>query len=299
MEHPQFKGAVHGILESLDNTAEMDDPASAMLLGLPGTGKSRVCARVQEQMSHPGEQEDAKGLTKIIPCLYCRVPAHATIKELSLTMLHDLGSNATARESATMQHTIVRLLKTCQTRLVILDEFQHLAEKGADKTRAIMCDWVKTLLNESGIPVLLAGTPAFEKIADNNAQLSQRYPCRLRMENFRYGPAGANIGAEWRQVLAKLTSEMIRLGEIQNYIFLSDDYFALATYIYTGGNMRGLRHLLHAAFKSSLNRGDHTLIQADFLAAADRLTFLGQIKLSKNPFAASEAELHKILHKLI
>jgi len=297
IEHPRFKHAIAVIMDSIEYTADMDDSGSAMLLGRPGTGKSRVCHRVQELLGRAREEERSSGLTKIIPCLYCPVPANATTSKLLLTMLYKLGSSCSARDNGTLLYSLFILIKISETKLVIIDEFQQLAEKGADKTKASMCDWVKMLLNETGVACLLAGTPAFEAIVDDNDQLSHRYPYRVRLENFSYGRQGSGVKSEWSKVLSKLTAEMIKLGELTHYIYLSDDYFALATYIFTGGNMRGLRLLLHAAFRRCLIRGDYALLQDDFIKAADEVVFKDRIRADINPFTTSAADLIKILNK--
>jgi hypothetical protein len=298
IEHPQFKHAVDAIMDSIESTAEMDDSGSAMLLGQAGTGKSRVCHRLQELLGPARDEEREGGFVHIIPCLYCPVPGNATTHKLSLTMLYKLGFRSNVRDNGILLYSVVTLLKTCETKLVIIDEFQQLAEKGADKTKSIMCDWVKTLLNEAGITCLLAGTPAFEAIVDDNAQLSQRYPHRVRLNNFSYGCTGFGPEPEWPKILGKFTTEMIKLGGLTRYVFLSDSYFALATYVFTRGNMRGLRLLLHAAFRRCLIRGDHELTREDFIRAADDVVFKDRIRPDINPFSVTAADLDKIMKKI-
>lgn len=297
IEHPRFKHAVDAIMDSIESTAEMDDSGSAMLLGQPGTGKSRVCRRVQELLGPTRDEERESGLVHLIPCLYCPVPGNATTHKLSLTMLYKLGFRSTVRDNGILLYSVVTLLKTCETKLVIIDEFQQLADKGADKTKASMCDWVKTLLNESGIAGLLVGTPSFEAIVDDNDQLSQRYPHRIRLDNFSYDGPDHRPETEWRIILGKFSSEMIKLGELTRYVYLADDYFSLATYVFTGGNMRGLRLLLYAAFRRSLIRGDHELTRGDFIKAADDVVFKSRIRPDINPFTVEATDLQKILDK--
>jgi len=40
VQHPRFKLAIERIMESIETTEEMGEPASAILLGEAGTGKS-------------------------------------------------------------------------------------------------------------------------------------------------------------------------------------------------------------------------------------------------------------------
>jgi len=213
-------------------------------------------------------------------------------------MLYKLGHLNTARDNGTLLDNIITLLKTCETRLVIIDEFQQLAEKGAAKTKAGMCDWVKTLLNESQVPCLLAGIPILETIVDDNDQLSQRYPHRVSLKRLQYQRNHFEAESEWTAVLAKFSSEMIRLGKLTDYIYLSDEYFALASYVYCAGNMRGLRFLLNGAFKKSLTRGNRALTLEDFAKTANEIVLKGRIRPDINPFSMTSAELNKIVNHI-
>lgn len=146
---------------------------------------------------------------------------------------------------------------------------------------------------------MAAGTPKFEAIFDDNSQLAQRYPVRFRLENFDYDYSEDTQKSEWRLVLAKFGSEMIRIGELTEYVYLSDEYFSKAIYIFTGGNMRGLRLLLHYVLKRSLVRGDHVLTKLDFERIADKIQFHGRIEPNINPFRCDNQMLDTILSKRV
>ena len=54
---------------------------------------------------------------------------------------------------------LLELLRRCKTRLIILDEFQHLVERGTRPRIEAVADAIKTLINQSGIPIILVGHP--------------------------------------------------------------------------------------------------------------------------------------------
>lgn len=298
VQHPAYKLAIQRIMESIDTTSELGEPASAMLLGESGTGKSSVCKRIRYLLGNPREEDWFDGHAKTIPCLYCNIQSNPTTKKLAEQMLCGLEYFHNLKSNRTLLDTVITRINTCETKLVIIDEFQTLAEKGAAKTKAAMCDWVKTLLNESHIAVLLSGIPSLEAIVDDNEQLSQRYPYRARLQNLKYHQNRLDVESEWTMVLAKFSVAMCELGELNDYIFLSDEHFALATYVYSAGNMRGLRYILNGAFKKSLTRGDRTLTCEDFAKAADEIVFTGRIRPDINPFISEDSELKRILNKL-
>lgn len=297
IQHPRFKLAIERIMESIETTDEMGAPASALLLGESGTGKSRVCRRVGDLLGYSEEKETDIGLTKVIPCIYCKILENFTTKKLAEQMLYRLGHPSTAPSNGTLLDRIIILLQTCETKLIIIDEFQQLAEKGAEKTKAALCDWVKTLLNEGNVPLLLAGLPGLAPIIDDNDQLSQRYPHRATLENLEYHSDHCGVRSEWTEVLAKFSAAMVELGNLTDYIFLSDEEFSLACYIYSAGNMRGLRFLLNGAFKRCLNRGDGCLTRSDFSITTCEVFFRNRIRPDINPFEATHHELNQILNK--
>ncbi|OOG14335.1 TniB family NTP-binding protein [Pseudomonas sp. C9] len=298
VQHPAYKLAILRVMESIETTSELGEPASAMLLGEPGTGKSSVCKRIRNLLGDPREEDRFEGRIKTMPCLYCNIQSNPTTKKLAEQMLCGLGHFQQPKSNRTLLDTVITLLCTCETKLVIIDEFQTLAEKGAAKTKSAVCDCIKTLLNESHIAILLSGIPSLEAIVDDNEQLSQRYPYRTRLQNLKYHYSKPDqMHSEWKMVLSKFSVAMCELGKLEDYVFLADEHFALATYVYCAGNMRGLRLLLNGAFKKALIRGDRTLTCEDFIKTADQIAFMGRIRPDINPFVTDDSELFRILDK--
>ncbi|OMQ32211.1 TniB family NTP-binding protein [Pseudomonas putida] len=291
--HAQYQNAVETVLISIDTTEECADPSCPMMMGESGTGKSSICKRLEQLMGPPERVLTVHGLEKSLPCLYLELPARPTINSVAKAMLEKLGI-ATLSKGTSAEGQILTALKRRKTRLVILDEFQNFANKGAAITKAETCGWIKYMLNESGITFLLSGEPFDEGIIEPLKQVSARYPYRINLSNLTYS---ADPQSEFRTILGLFAAEIEKLGQFHSDLFLGDEHMSAALYMASGGNMRGIRRLLHAAFKRALVRGDGRLSIEDFADAIKGLYLTDRILRKKNPFLINTREIMQAISR--
>ncbi len=232
VSHPEYADALECIFRGVDATKTRGEPASVLLTGEPGTGKSTIS---KIALSHFGERKivtSDSGTTEIIPAIYCSLLASATIKSLTTTMLQELGSTNVTGNSSTLFKRLVTLLQTCQTQIIVLDEFDNLLRKGAEKTRSQVCDWVRTLLNDTLIPVVIVGVPSCEEIINAHPQLSRRYPYRHTMSHFTY--SALDPASTFSKTLRALSAAIKRIGGFDDCIMLNTDQPLKAMYLATG-----------------------------------------------------------------
>ncbi|MNF85179.1 hypothetical protein D3C84_675660 [compost metagenome] len=176
-----------------------------------------------------------------------------------------------------------------EVKLVILDDFHHVAEKGELRTKKALCNWLMILMNSSGIPFLVSGALAAETTINMADELSDRFPYRARLELLPLAeeqPKSVLLG-----VLAGLQQEMVRLGQLKSYPHLTDPNNYKRLYLATQGNFRRLSDLLHDAFRSVLLRGDSIMTINDFAEAADCLHFCN----NPNYFRIPSSQLNNAL----
>lgn len=291
--HSQFQDAVDSIFTSIATTQERGTPCCALMTGEAGVGKSSICQRVGQLLGPPEEKLTDEGMLKSMPCLYCSVPARPTIKFLAQEMLEKLGTPTNAVTQA-LEYRIVQSLISRQVQLAILDEFHNLAKKGAEKTRSDTCDWVKYILNESNVAIFLSGETGYDLIIDAHPQLARRYPYRINLKPLTFSHS---TDSEFRKVLSALTGEMIKLGELDNYVYLSDEHLAAALFMCCNGTMDGLRLVLYAAFRKALLRGDHSLVPSDFSSTINSLSIPTRIQPYKNPFLISTDAVYQAISR--
>jgi len=270
--YPAFEEAMRLITKCIDSTRNRKDSSSAMLIGPTGVGKTRLCSKIEKQLGPCHTVLCAASWKTIRPCVYVELPESATIRSLSQVMARNLGGTVNDYQSITTLETlIIERLITMEVKLVILDDFHHVAEKGLSKTKSSLCNWIAILLNNSGIPFLISGTNSAETTLNTVKELSDRFPYRARLQLM---PMSEEAGKPaLLGVLAGLEKEMIRLGKLKDYIHLTDTNHYKSIYLATHGNFRQLSNLLHDSFRISLLRGDYCLTVSDFSEAADDLAF--------------------------
>lgn len=69
---------------------------------------------------------------------------------------------------------LVEMLQKAGTRLLIIDEFQHLIDHRSKRVILEASDLVKSLLNAAVCPIVLSGTPEILKILEADSQLRSR-----------------------------------------------------------------------------------------------------------------------------
>lgn len=287
--HISYTHAIETIERAISATATTNEPMSAMLTGLSGTGKTAVCRYLLKKMPPRESRQEDDGITQVVPAFYCGVPAEVTIKGLAAEMLNKLGSDDIRGDRVALERRLFHLLATCKTEVIFLDEFHHLLVRGAEKARATVCEWVKTLMNETGVPVILVGMPNCEAIVDEHPQLARRYPYRAHMISIRYSSGDQS---EFLKILKAFGKAMNTYAGIENVVPLTDLYMASAIYVATGGNMNSIRQLLYEVVHKSLERGGEMVVREDFVDAFSSIRLENcLLKKRINPFLMEQNEL--------
>lgn len=270
--YPGYQDALLTVTKCMDTTRDRKDPSSAMLIGPTGVGKTRLCRMIEKQLGNKHEVTRASCEKTLLPCLYVELPETATVKSISMAMAKALMAKYHDHQSVTfLESLIIERFVTMEVKLVILDDFHHVAEKGEFKTKKSLANWLMILLNLSGVPFLICGGAGAETTINMAEELSDRFPYRARLELLPLAeeqPKSVLMG-----VLAGLEKEMIRIGQLETYVHLTDPNIYKRLYLATQGNFRRLSNLLHDSFRIALLRGDKSMTISDFAEAADHLYF--------------------------
>lgn len=292
--HPIYKEALEVVKKAISQTGGTDEYMSALLTGLTGTGKTTIIKTLMRSYavnSDSVQREDS--IIKQVPAYHCVVPADASIRSLAIEMLKHLDSADTDGSAAVLSKRVSRLIKTCETKVIFLDEFQHLLTKGARNSKGSVTDWVKTLTEETGVPVILSGMPDCEEIIDQDPQLSGRYPYRPKLTNIHYAK---NNNLYLSKVIEALINGCKEYANINSMPQLSQPPLLTAIYIATGGNMRSIRHMFTNALDNALTNERDDIILEDFIEAVQGMRLNFRLT-DENPFKLSDAEQEKILIK--
>jgi len=110
------------------------------------------------------------------------VPPTATVTSMADVLLDGLGDVERGRSPlAAKTRRVVLLCRGCRVELLLLDEAQHLHDRGDTRTHYLVGDWLKHLIDEVGVPTVLLGLPRLEQLLMVNEQLRRRFSRRIRL----------------------------------------------------------------------------------------------------------------------
>ena len=153
--------------------------------GRTGAGKSALLRKYCEK--YPREMLEKTTKVTVLSAL---IPESSDQKNLVTEILFSLGDPCYSKGLKAIQTTRLRLfLKDCQTEIIILDEFQHCIDRDNNKVLKAVSDWLKLLIENTRIPIVLMGQPESLRILDDNPQLSRRFGQREYLRPFQFNNA--------------------------------------------------------------------------------------------------------------
>ncbi len=293
--HEGLSQALAGLTECIAWSAHSKEPAGAVLLGVGGTGKTTLCNAIVNRFPPVDVVED-DALIKKIPAFYAYVPSPSGIRSLALKLLEHLGETSMNRSRTTdLTKRLSRLLTRCGTKIILLDEFHHLlAEGGPDDKRSVkICNWLKTLIDQTNVMVCLVGVPACEALVQSDSQMSRRFKRRFKLSELSCGtkaapgPLGKFLRSIGKEFKAKL--------ELDNFIDFKDHAMVVRIWAATSGNLSFVMDLLKQASAIALLSDRKTVVAGDLEEAYSKGITSTVTKVSANPFKMTDGELFRAL----
>ncbi len=218
-----------------------------LVLGEAGTGKSTLCQMIETQNPRRTLRDRDK-----IDVLVISVPPSANVGGVANAMLDALGDPWIGKGTiASKTDRIVTLCRACGVELVLVDEAQHLQDRGDNRTHYMVGDWFKSVIDRVGVPTVLLGLPRLENLLKTNEQLRRRFSRRVRLA---FGQnEGSSIEAECLQLFYSLSS-------LLSVPVVSDPYghqeMGTRLYYACDGRVAYIKKLLFGALTTALMQAD-------------------------------------------
>lgn len=232
-----------------------------LLMGPSGVGKSALVKKYVNSVNTERAIEMER-----LPILYLDMPSGPTKKNLGsqlLKALKDPYANNNSESAEAKFSRVVTLLENLNVELVILDEAQHLVDyKQSDMFES--GDWIKSLMNNSKVSVVLIGMTHLEGLKKANSQFRRRFSASYTLVPFEPGgefwPEFAGVIKAMQKMMAVdsvnlVTDEMINRLYFASFGIL--DYLVKvlerAVRLVRGGKFDGVNlAALDTAFKDEI-----------------------------------------------
>lgn len=197
---PTFVTAKQAIDEALTMYRETGVARHMLILGEAGTGKSTLCKLMETQ--HPRRRLSDRDKIDVIAI---SVPPSANVGGVASAVLRALGDLWHERGTiASRTERIVTLCRECGIELMLIDEAQHLQDRGTSRTHYMVGDWVKDVIDQVSVPTVMLGLPRLELLLQTNEQLRRRFSRRIRLA---FGQNSAmSVESECLQLFLSLSS---------------------------------------------------------------------------------------------
>ena len=275
--HTAFQEAKDRILQCLEHANGANEPICLLVGSESRTGKSTLIESVY--MEHAA-QRTPEGLT--VPVLRVRTPAKPTVKALAACMLKAVGDpyfdKGTESERTERLYT---LLRACNVRMIIIDEFQHFYDKGLHTVMHHTADWLKGLVDETRIALVVVGLPTSRIIVEQNEQLTGRFLAPIGLPRFQW--SDPEHREEFSAILEAFHSALSKHFDLPE---LHAEEMAFRCYCATGGLIGYLTKFLRQAVWNAADARKDTITLAN-LAVAHQTAVWSTTNMAdvQNPFS--------------
>lgn len=229
-----------------------------LVLGETGTGKTTLCRDFVTRYPRMALSD-----RDVVPVLHVSIPSAATIASVTEAMLAKLGDPApTAGTVSAKTARAVKLARALSVELLLIDEAQHIQDRGRLPTQYLVGDWLKTVMDELNVPTVLLGLPRVGQLLQVNEQVRRRFSRRRYLQMGQCGET--SIEAECLQLFLSLGDSFpipIRAGNF------SWDEMAQRVHYASDGRVAYIKKLLAGAIRLALER-DLDCIDASVLQEA-------------------------------
>ena len=256
--HTAFQIAMQRIKQALAYSLQSPEPVGIALVGEARTGKSRALEEADALLTRTRTSEGA-----VVPILRMRTPARPTVKGVASLLLKAMGDPKWEKGSETsMTVRLIDLIAQCQTQMLMLDEFQHFFDKGTHKIFHEVADWLKILMDETRVAVVVSGLEGCLPVLLQNEQLSGRFLAPIFMRRFHWlEPDGM------AEFLGILEAFHIAMSEHFDMPELHRTEMAFRLWCASGGLIGHLAKLLRQAVWDTCDAGKRSITLEGFRAA--------------------------------
>lgn len=261
-----------------------EGPRHLRLLGQPGVGKTFLLEQ------YAGDHPRVEALDRItVPVLVVSIPSAPTLKGLYHAILNALGVRVVdGHNLESLRFRVVTLIRNLGVELLLLDEINHLLDRGRRRSHEAVTDGLKQLIDSIEVPTVFAGAVRSKQLFDTNAQLRSRVTATHTMLPF-------DLGARFQELRGFVATWLQGSHPPSQCKWMSSPDLATRIFYATDGMPRQLVQFLDAVPVWTAAEAVSPAAFFDVLAQLFRDTLWESAPQSLNPF--SEAFVYRRLDR--
>lgn len=279
VKYPHSEGVLKNIKHCHQYSMISAEPECLLITGETGAGKTTLYRRYEQD--HPRIETTTR---TVIPVLSATIPAPATPKSLVTILLASMSDQlAMSGTAVTQTLRLYGLIKACEVRLIVLDEFQHLVDRDSKKVLQSAADWLKNLITATKVPIVLIGLPSCHKVLDENSQLRRRFAMRKSLDPFAWEHPDPETQKQKRTDFRRFLKVLEGQLPLKDCSHLADPTTAYRIHCATRGRVAGVVKLIRRGVALALLKGEEKLT-TETLADAYSERLADEQPEIKNPF---------------
>lgn len=282
INHQAYADIRHELEMAFESVSRSPVPTCLLITGETRTGKSSVVTELLDMYAaSPTNDGDSQTV------VYAVAPPKATLKSLLEALLKGLGDPFWSRGTeSSMTHRLYTQLEKVNCKMIVLDEFQHLCDKGQDKKLKILSDWLKVLVESRQWGLVAVGLPESASIVHTHPQLRARFRPQLKMPLFDWQDKTSR--AQFRGMLKGFRNGLKPF----EFPLLESDEVGFRIYLATAGRVGLIAALLDRAVTDAIYEGRTKIPMAELQRAYETAIWTAPMfPVAGGPFLAPLEDL--------
>lgn len=291
--HPDASTILDKIERCHESREYSNEPRSMSLTGETGSGKTTLIE--QYMLRHPPSETEKKSSVPIFKSI---IQPNTSIRDFIGGILKSLIASVSGiREDDVndellkgslpmVRKRLYKYISQAEVKLIILDEFQHLISSNKKKVLNDIADTIKTIINETKVPIILVGTLKANAVFAENPEMSRRFAEKIKLKSFSISTK--EDLTTFRTFLAQID----KLLPFENLSKLADKEMAIRFYAASNGYIDDIMRIILEAGYNAISEG-HKDISNESLAKAFEITPGENQTAEGNPFSTSIEKLHQ------
>lgn len=269
--HDEARMKLHALFEK---ALQLNCRSGVVVIGDTGTGKTTLIDSVIAAYPRTETEEGSN-----IPVVYLQLNSEPTMGSILRGLLDVYGIKTKPRDTkSTMFNTLKTLMTECKTKVIIIDDAQHITGNGKClKSMHKVSDDLKVLA-DLDILLVMSGISTLLPLFANNRELRRRFSNRIHLR-----PLPKN--EESMELIRSTTNALLAQSEsgFQLDIDPEGDDFWTRVYVATNGSIAYINILVAGAAAQALLSGRKKLAKKDFMNAFKEHIFYSATN-DTNPF---------------